>query len=81
MTEVINKKALETLIAQVEHLESEKTELNLSVRDLYEKAEKNDTIDIPTVKLLIRMRKKKQNEIDKQKDLLNLYIDALDKRK
>ena len=67
---------LRSIIERVERLEEERKALGSDIKDIFAEA-KSAGFDIPTVKQLLRLRKKEPAEVEEQESLLELYRRAL----
>ena len=68
---------IKQIVSQIETLESQKTEIMDNIRDIYAQA-KSEGLDVATLKQLIRLRKKKKEQIEEQEELLEIYRRALE---
>jgi len=67
---------LRSVIERVERLESERAALSSDIKDIFAES-KAAGFDVPTIKQIIKMRKKEPNEIEEQETLLDIYRRAL----
>lgn len=67
---------LRSIIERVERLEEERKALGSDIKDIFAEA-KSAGFDVPTVKQLLRLRKKEPAEVEEQESLLELYRRAL----
>ncbi len=67
---------LRSFVERVERLESEKTEVQDQIKDVYAEA-KNEGFDIKTMRQIVRLRKMKPHDRSEQEELLELYKSAL----
>ena len=65
------------VVAQVEALEERKSEILSDIKDTFDEA-RAQGLDVSVLKQLIKLRKKKQEEIDEQEELLEIYRRALE---
>lgn len=72
----LDKAELESSILSIEHLESEKTEVSMQIKDIYDDLDRRG-YDIKTVRMVIRMRKLTTDVMKSRQQLLNDYIDVL----
>ncbi len=76
----VDGKELESFVLSIEQLESEKGELIMQIKDIYDEA-KAQGLDTKTLRMVVRMRRLKVDVMKSQKQLLNDYLDALEKNK
>jgi len=67
---------LRSVIERVERLEEERKALAGDIKDIFSEA-KAAGFDVPTLKNIIRLRKKEPSEIEEQETLLDIYRRAL----
>ncbi|WP_051395823.1 MULTISPECIES: DUF2312 domain-containing protein [Asaia] len=67
---------LRSVIERVERLEEERKALAGDIKDIFAEA-KSAGFDVPTLKNIIRLRKKEPSEIEEQETLLDIYRRAL----
>ncbi len=67
---------LRSVIERVERLEEERKALAGDIKDIFSEA-KSAGFDVPTLKNIIRLRKKEPSEIEEQETLLDIYRRAL----
>ena len=67
---------LKTIIARIEKLESEKSNITESIKDVYAEA-KGDGFDTPTIRKIVRLRRVDEQKRREDQELLDLYISAL----
>lgn len=68
--------ALKQYIERIERLEEEKKEVSVNIRDIYAEAKSNG-FDPKIMKLIVKMRKMKSNELREQEELLETYMNAI----
>lgn len=68
---------IKQVVSQIETLEEQKATILSDIRDTYAEA-KAQGLDIATLKQLIKLRKKKKEEIAEQEELLEIYRRALE---
>jgi uncharacterized protein (UPF0335 family) len=66
-------------VAQIEHLEEQKLELNGQIKEVFDHA-KSQGLDIHVLKQLIKLRKKKQEDVEMEEELLELYRRAMEQQ-
>ena len=64
-------------VSQIETLEERKSEILNDMRDTYAEA-KAQGLDVATLKQLIKIRKKKKEDVEEQEELLEIYRRALE---
>ncbi|NHN93798.1 DUF2312 domain-containing protein [Acetobacter sicerae] len=67
---------LRSIVERVERLESERKALSSDIKDIFAEA-KSAGFDVPTLRQIIRLRKKEPSEIEEQETLLDIYKKAL----
>lgn len=67
---------LRAYIERIERLEEEKHTISQDIREVYSEA-KGTGFDVPTIRTLVRMRKKDEAERQEQEAILDLYKAAL----
>lgn len=67
---------LRSVIERVERLEEERKALSSDIKDIFAES-KAAGFDVPTIKQIIKLRKKEPNEIEEQETLLSIYRRAL----
>ena len=70
---------IKQIVSQIETLEERKTEILNDIKDVFAEA-KAQGLDVPTLKQLIKDRKKKKEDLAEQEELLELYRRALDQQ-
>ena len=65
------------VVAQVEALEEKKTEIMSDIKETFDEARAHG-LDVAVLKQLIRLRKRKKEEIEEQEELLEIYKRALE---
>ena len=68
---------IKQVVSQVETLEEKKSEILSDIRETFAEA-KAQGLDVATLKQLIKLRKKKKEEIEEQEELLDIYKRALE---
>lgn len=64
-------------VSQVEHLEEQKTDIASQIKEVFDNA-RSQGLDVSILRQLIRLRKKKQEEVEMEEELLEIYRRALD---
>lgn len=72
----ISPNQLRLFIEKIERLEEEKFELQENIREVFAEA-KSTGFDVKVMKQIIKMRKMKNEELQEQEELLDLYRQAL----
>jgi uncharacterized protein (UPF0335 family) len=72
----VNGERLKSLVARIESLEEEKTEIGQDIGSIYKEA-KDEGFDTGILKEIIRMRRKTQEQLDEHEMLLDTYMHAL----
>jgi uncharacterized protein (UPF0335 family) len=67
---------LKSLIERVERLEEEKATVSNDIKEVFAEA-KSAGFDVPTMKIVIKLRKKDPATRDEQEYLLDTYINAV----
>lgn len=67
---------LRSIIDRIERLEEERKGLADDIKDMFSEA-KSAGFDVPVLRQLLRLRKKKPAEVEEQETLLDLYKQAL----
>jgi len=67
---------LKQFIERVERLESEKTTIVVDIKEVFAEA-KGTGFDIPTMKQILKLRKKEQADLEEEEYLLDTYKRAL----
>ena len=68
---------IKQVVAQVEALEEKKAEISSDIKETFDEA-RAQGLDVAVLKQLIRLRKKKKEEIEEQEELLEIYRRALE---
>lgn len=64
-------------VSQIEKLEEEKAEISSQIKDTYDLA-KSQGLSVSVLKQLIKLRKKKKEDVMEEEELLELYRQALE---
>ncbi|MDG6094149.1 DUF2312 domain-containing protein [Acetobacter sp. AN02] len=67
---------LMSIIERIERLEEERKALGDDIKDIFSES-KSAGFDVPTIKQLLRLRKKDPSEIEEQETLLDIYRRAI----
>ncbi|MDR1391512.1 MAG: DUF2312 domain-containing protein [Holosporales bacterium] len=70
---------IKQVVSQIEALEEKKSEVLADIKETFAEA-KAQGLDITTLKQLIRLRKKKKEDIEEQEELLEIYRRALEQQ-
>lgn len=73
----ISAQLIKQAVSQIERLEEDKAEIMNQIKETYDGI-RSQGIDIPVLKQLIKLRKKKKEEVIEQEELLEIYRRALD---
>ena len=68
---------IKQVVSQIETLEERKSEILNDIRDTFAEA-KAQGLDVATLRQLIKLRKKKKEDIEEQEELLEIYRRALE---
>ena len=68
---------IKQVVSKIENLEERKAEIQSDIKEVFAEA-KSQGLDVQVLKQLIRIRKKKKEEIEEQEELLEIYIRALE---
>lgn len=68
---------IKQVVRKIEMLEERKNEITSEMKEVYDEA-KFHGLDVNILKQLIRLRKKKREEVEEAEELLKLYSMALD---
>ncbi len=68
---------IKQVVSQIEALEEKKSEILSDIRETFAEA-KAKGLDVATLRQLIKLRKKKKEEIEEQEELLDIYKRALE---
>ncbi len=70
---------IKQVVDQIEKLEERKAEIQTDIKETFAEA-KAHGLDVPTLRQLIKLRKKKKEDIEEQEELLELYRRALEQQ-
>lgn len=68
---------LKQIVARIENLEEQKTQITQDISDVFREA-KSEGLDVSVLKQLIRLRKKKKEQVEEEEELLDIYRRALE---
>ena len=68
---------IKQVVSQVESLEERKNEIMIDIKEVFAEA-KAQGLDTAVLKQLIRLRKKKKEDLEEEEELLEIYKRALD---
>ena len=72
----IARERLKSFVERIENLEEEKSALTADIREIYSEA-KGISLDIKTLRQIVRLRKLDSSDRQQQEELLDLYKNAL----
>ncbi len=67
---------LRSFVDRIERLETEKKGIADDIKDVFTEA-KGNGFDVPTMRLLLKLRKQKPHEREEQQSMLDLYLHAM----
>jgi uncharacterized protein (UPF0335 family) len=70
---------IKQVVSQIEHLEEQKAEILAQIKDVFDNA-KSQGLDVAVLKQLIRMRRKKKEDLAMEEELLEIYRRALEQQ-
>ncbi len=68
---------IKQIVSRVENLEEQKAQIMQDISDVFREA-KSEGLDVPVLKQLIRLRKKKKEQVAEEEELLDIYRRALE---
>lgn len=68
---------IKQIVARVENLEEQKSQLSQEISEVFKEA-KSEGLDVNVLKQLIRLRKKKKEQVAEEEELLEIYRRALE---
>ncbi len=68
---------IKQVVSQIETLEERKSQILSDIRDTFAEA-KAQGLDVATLRQLIKLRKKKKEDVEEQEELLEIYRRALE---
>lgn len=77
MTDVISKEQLKQYIDRIERLETEKTDLQDDIKQVFDEAKSNG-FDVKAMRQVIRLKKLDKNKLAEQDAMIELYREALE---
>ena len=72
----VSASLIKQIVSQIEHLEEQKAEILQEISDIYRDA-KNEGLDVAVLKQLIKLRKKKPEQVEEEEALLEVYRKVL----
>lgn len=72
----VSASLIKQTVSQIEHLEEQKAEILQEISDIYRDA-KNEGLDVTVLKQLIKLRKKKPEQVEEEEALLEVYRKVL----
>jgi uncharacterized protein (UPF0335 family) len=76
ITSPVNSNELRQFIEKIEHLEDEKKELHIQIKDVLDEA-KAQGFDTKIMRMIIRMRRMKKEDLLEEQEILEVYTNAL----
>ena len=73
----VSASLIKQVVAQIEHLEERKAEILQEMSDVFREA-KNEGLDVAVLKQLIKLRKKKKEQVEEEEALLGVYRKVLE---
>ncbi len=73
----VSASLVKQIVSQIEHLEERKAEINQEISDVFREA-KNEGLDVTVLKQLIKLRKKKPEQVEEEEALLEVYRKVLE---
>ena len=77
MSEVVSPDRLRVFIERLEHLEKEKAEIGLHIRETLAEA-KNEGFDVKIMRTVLRLRKMKPQAREELETMVDLYLSAIE---
>lgn len=77
MTDMISKEQLKQYVDRIERLETEKSELQDDIKQVFDEAKANG-FDTKAMKQIIKLKKLDKNKLAEQDAILELYRDVLE---
>ena len=68
---------IKQIVAKIENLEEQKAQVMQDISDVFRDAKTNG-LDVPVLKQLIRLRKKRKEQVAEEEELLDIYRRALE---
>jgi uncharacterized protein (UPF0335 family) len=76
ITSPVNSDELRQFIEKIERLEDEKKELHIQIREVLDEA-KAQGFDTKIMRMIMRMRKMKKEDLLEEQEILEVYTNAL----
>lgn len=76
MNEEVTKQQLLSFIERLEQLESAREDVSNTIKDVYDEL-KGQGFDTKTVRKIIKLRKMRAEDIEREQALLDLYMEAI----
>lgn len=76
MNEEVTKQQLLSFIERLEQLESAREDVSNTIKDVYDEV-KDQGFDVKTVRKIIKLRKMRAEDIEREQALLDLYMEAI----
>ncbi len=76
ITSPVNSNELRQFIEKIERLEDEKKELHIQIREVLDEA-KAQGFDTKIMRMIMRMRKMKKEDLLEEQEILEVYTNAL----
>ena len=73
----VSASLIKQVVSKIEHLEEQKTEISQEISDVFREA-KNEGLDVTVLKQLIKLRKKKPEQVEEEEALLEVYRKVLE---
>ena len=73
----LSKEQLKSVVERIEKLNEDMANIKADLKEVYKEA-KSDGFDVKALKDIIKMRKKDQDELAEQDEIVKLYRSALD---
>ncbi len=67
---------IKQVVSQVENLEEQKAQIMADIKDVFDNA-RSQGLDVKVLRQLIRLRKQKEEDVQEQEELLEIYKRAL----
>lgn len=76
MSEEVTKQQLLSFVERLEQLESAREDVSNTIKDVYDEM-KDQGFDVKTVRKIIKLRKMRAEDIEREQALLDLYMEAI----
>ena len=73
----VSASLIKQIVSKIEHLEEQKAEISQEISDVFRGA-KNEGLDVIVLKQLIKLRKKKPEQVEEEEALLEVYRKVLE---